>query len=65
MSPVSIVMLDMDSLKKVNDTFGHAVGDMSLRILVNRLRQMIRANAGYSGRQLDYTQVSHNFFTTL
>jgi diguanylate cyclase (GGDEF)-like protein len=43
MVPVSVVMLDMDSLKKVNDTFGHAVGDMSLRILGNRLRQMIRA----------------------
>jgi diguanylate cyclase (GGDEF)-like protein len=24
--PVSIVMLDMDNLKKINDTFGHELG---------------------------------------
>jgi diguanylate cyclase (GGDEF)-like protein len=42
-APVSIVMLDMDNLKKINDTFGHTVGDMALRTLGNKFRQMTRA----------------------
>ena len=37
-NPLSIVMLDMDNLKKLNDTFGHAVGDMALKILGEKLR---------------------------
>jgi diguanylate cyclase (GGDEF)-like protein len=29
--PVSVVMLDLDRLKLLNDTYGHAVGDLALR----------------------------------
>ncbi|MBI5951355.1 MAG: GGDEF domain-containing protein [Chloroflexi bacterium] len=42
-APVSIVMLDMDNFKGINDAFGHVVGDLALKTLGKKLRQMTRA----------------------
>ena len=40
--PVSVVMLDIDHFKKVNDSYGHAIGDNVIRALANLLRQRLR-----------------------
>ncbi len=40
--PASVVMLDIDHFKKVNDTHRHAVGDNVIRALANLLRQRLR-----------------------
>ncbi|NUT56620.1 MAG: diguanylate cyclase [Thermoleophilia bacterium] len=40
---VAVVMLDIDDFKKVNDVFGHAVGDDVLAELADRLRATVRA----------------------
>lgn len=40
--PVSVVMLDIDHFKKVNDSYGHGVGDNVIRALANLLRQRLR-----------------------
>ncbi|MGH3071838.1 MAG: diguanylate cyclase [Gaiellaceae bacterium] len=40
---VAVVMIDIDDFKKVNDVFGHAVGDDVLASLANHLRATVRA----------------------
>lgn len=40
--PVSIVALDIDHFKSVNDTHGHAVGDMVLQEFARRLKENVR-----------------------
>jgi diguanylate cyclase (GGDEF)-like protein len=40
--PYSLVMLDMDRFKSLNDTHGHAAGDAALKALVAALKPCIR-----------------------
>ncbi len=37
--PMAIMMLDIDHFKRINDTFGHAVGDVVLRDVAKQLKQ--------------------------
>ena len=41
-SSLSVVMLDIDHFKRVNDTFGHAIGDETLRALAKSCRAELR-----------------------
>ena len=41
--PLSVVMLDLDDFKLVNDTYGHMVGDEVLREVARRLLSSVRS----------------------
>jgi diguanylate cyclase (GGDEF)-like protein len=38
----ALLMIDIDFFKKINDTYGHEVGDITLRDLVNKLHSQVR-----------------------
>lgn len=40
--PVSVVMMDIDDFKNVNDTYGHSVGDQILQLISPMLGQVVR-----------------------
>lgn len=42
--PFSLIMLDMDKFKSINDSFGHKEGDEALRIIANLLEKSIMQN---------------------
>ncbi len=41
--PVSVLMMDLDHFKKINDTYGHLVGDQVLKETVARIQSVIRS----------------------
>lgn len=52
--PVSLILIDIDHFKGVNDTHGHDAGDAALRILASELREEVRGvdtAARYGGEE--------------
>lgn len=41
-TPLSLIIMDMDHFKRINDTYGHDAGDDVIRKLASTLRQMVR-----------------------
>lgn len=41
--PLSLIMLDLDNFKNINDRAGHETGDIALRMLADSLRAELRA----------------------
>lgn len=42
-APIAVMMVDIDHFKRVNDRYGHAVGDRVLCHVVNTLQERVRA----------------------
>jgi diguanylate cyclase (GGDEF)-like protein len=52
--PLSVVFLDIDHFKRINDQFGHAAGDLCLRELVDRCQAVLGTHdvlARYGGEE--------------
>ena len=52
--PVSLLLLDLDHFKKLNDSWGHSVGDLALQAASGEIRAQIRAGdlgARYGGEE--------------
>lgn len=50
----SLLMLDLDKLKQINDTFGHPVGDAAIRQVATMLKTLLRSGdtaARYGGEE--------------
>ena len=54
-SPFSVVMMDVDDFKNLNDTYGHLVGDRVLRAIANVVKAQMRGvdtAARYGGEEI-------------
>ena len=52
--PFSVVMIDVDKFKEINDNYGHGVGDEVLKILISRTSSALRQQtvvARYGGEE--------------
>ncbi|PTN38294.1 GGDEF domain-containing protein [Desulfonatronum sp. SC1] len=53
-NPLSLMVMDLDHFKRINDTFGHQAGDMVLRDVGRLLQDMLRSSdlaARYGGEE--------------
>lgn len=52
--PLSLIMMDLDHFKKINDTYGHLAGDSALTHLADTIKKMVRTSdvfARYGGEE--------------
>lgn len=53
-TPCSLLMLDLDKLKQINDTMGHPIGDAAIRQVATVLKKLLRSGdtaARYGGEE--------------
>ncbi|HSD37559.1 MAG TPA: diguanylate cyclase [Rhodocyclaceae bacterium] len=43
-SPIAVLYLDIDHFKRINDTYGHATGDIMLKAFADALRRVLRSS---------------------
>jgi diguanylate cyclase (GGDEF)-like protein len=41
---LSLMMIDLDNLKRINDRLGHGAGDVALRLVAQQLQRVVRAS---------------------
>lgn len=51
--PYAIVITDLDYFKRINDSYGHVVGDKTLRMVADTLKSSMRQTPGHGIRKKD------------
>lgn len=51
--PYAIVIADLDYFKRINDTYGHVIGDKTLRMVADTLKKSMRQTPGEATRKKD------------
>jgi diguanylate cyclase (GGDEF)-like protein len=64
---VAVLFLDVDNFKRINDTFGHTVGDNLLKEISTRLGHIVRKSDSVARRHLDnmFARLGGDEFTVL
>ena len=47
---LSVIFIDIDNLKTINDTYGHAAGDLALKNAASAMQGCIRAGLDWAAR---------------
>jgi len=42
--PISLIFIDIDNFKEINDTYGHMIGDKILALIAKRIKACLRTN---------------------
>lgn len=63
--PVTVMLLDLDDFKSINDTLGHELGDLVIQRLAGRLSQAVQERAPSGGRQTVLARIGGDEFGVL
>lgn len=48
--PLSVIFIDIDNMKMINDVYGHAAGDVALKQVANAIGECVRTNMDWVAR---------------